>query len=384
MITLLRRCRVFDPAEIGLRDVLIADGRIAAIVEHMPALPVPDIVEIDCAGKVLAPGFIDSHVHILGGGGSNGPITRGPELMLTDFTRGGTTTVVGLLGADGLTRDLMGLIAKARALEEEGLSTYVFIGAYDLPLPTLTGDIKKDIVLVSNALGIGEVAISDRRSSQPTLEEIIRIGADAAVAGRLAGRGGVVNVHLGPGKGGIGLLVDAVEQSDLPATTYLPTHCNRNSRILDQMVGWGRGGGPVDLTTIRIIPDMVPCAEAAPYLIGKGVPIDRLSMSTDAGGVYPHLTDSEGRATMARWETTALHTEFVSLVEAGLELSDALQLVTSNPARHLGLLARKGRIAVGADADLVLLEDDLSIDRVVARGRLVVDRGVPLVKGVFE
>ena len=68
--------------------------------------------------------------------------------MLTDFTVEGTTTVVGLLGADGLTRDLMGLLAKSRSLELEGMSAYILLGAYDLPLPSFTGDLSKDIVLV--------------------------------------------------------------------------------------------------------------------------------------------------------------------------------------------------------------------------------------------
>lgn len=385
MITVLRRCHVYDPDDVGLRDILVADQKIAAIEENLPAsLPWPGIDEIDCGGRAVGPGFVDSHVHILGGGGSNGPITRGPELTLTEFTTCGTTTVVGLLGADGLTRDLMGLLAKARSLELEGMSSYVFIGAYDLPLPSFTGDLKKDIVLVSNALGIGEVAISDERSSQPTLQEIIRLGADASIAGRLSGRGGIVNIHIGPGKNGIKLLFDAVEQTDLPARTFLPTHCNRNSEVLDQMVKWGKAGGPVDLTTIRAIPSFVPCPDAVTYLLSKDVPLARISMSTDAGGVFPHLTAADGKPTMARWETKALYAEFRNVVGSGLGLSSALRLVSSNPARHLRLFPRKGSLTPGADADLVVFNEDLSIDKVFARGKRMVDGGVAVVKGIFE
>lgn len=384
MITVLRRCRLYTPDDVGIRDVVIADRRIAAVEENLPALGWSGVREIDCGGKALVPGFVDSHNHIQGGGGSDGSHTRGPELMLTDFTRWGITTVVGLLGADGMTRELMGLLAKARALEHEGISAYIFIGAYDLPLPTFTGSLKKDLLLIPNALGIGEVAIADRRSSQPTLEEIIRIGADACIAGRLAGRGGVVNVHVGPGKGGIQMLFDAVEQTDLPVETYLPTHCNRSSFVLDQMVRWGKAGGPVDLSTIRILPGKIWCPEAVQYLLNKEVPLDRISMSTDGGGVFPHMKDPSGRPIIARWETRALHLEFKSVVEAGLDLSSAVRLVSTNPARHLRLHPRKGTISPGADADLVVLNEDLSIDKVFARGQCMVDGGEALVRGTFE
>lgn len=384
MITLLRNCRVFAPDDLGKMDILLAGRRIAAMAETLPSSSLPGTVTIDCRGKIVAPGFVDSHVHILGGGGSNGPITRGPELMLTDFTLTGTTTVVGLLGADGLTRDLMGLLAKSRSLELEGISAYILLGAYDLPLPSFTGDLRKDIILVPNSLGIGEVAIADARSSQPTLEEIIRLGADACIAGRIAGRGGIINIHIGPGRNGIQLLFDAVERSDLPANTYLPTHCNRNAKVLDQMVRWAQMGGVIDLTTIRIIPGFVPCPEAVTYLLKKDVPLARISMSTDGGGVYPHLSDADGNPTMAKWETAALHREFVKLTKGGLDLVSALHVVSTNPARHLRLYPQKGVIAVASDADLVVLNDDLSVDKVFAKGRMMVDEGKAVVTGIFE
>lgn len=384
MITLLKNCDVYDPDPRGKCDILVAGGRIVSIGAAIPSMPGAYVEEIDCRGKTVAPGFVDSHVHILGGGGSNGPITRGPELMLSEFTSCGTTTVVGLLGADGLTRDLMGLLAKARSLTLEGITTYIFVGAYDLPLPSFTGDLKKDIVLLPEALGIGEVAIADERSSQPTLQEIIRIAADASIAGRLAGRGGLVNVHIGPGKDGIQLLFDAVARTNLSISTFLPTHCNRNAMVLDQMVEWGRKGGAVDLTTIRAIPSFIWCAEAVPYLLSKGVPLDRISMSTDSGGVFPHLTDAEGRPAMSRWETKALYEEFRALSEAGVDLPSALRIVGANPARHLGLFPGKGTISEGADADLVVFEDNLDIDKVFARGKLMVDSGCTVVRGTFE
>jgi beta-aspartyl-dipeptidase (metallo-type) len=384
MLTVLRNCHVFSPGDQGVKDILIAGERIALLTDRLPVLPLTDVLEVDCAGRRTIPGFVDSHVHFLGGGGSNGAQTRGPELKLTEFTLWGTTTAVGLLGADGLTRDLAGLLAKARALEFEGMSTYILIGAYDVPYPTFTGSLKQDMFLVDKALGAGEIAIADARSSQPTLQEIIRLGADANIGGRLTGRGGVVNVHLGVGKGGLRLLMDAIERSDLPASVYVPTHCNRMSAILDQSIAWAARGGPIDLTTIRRTPGAVPVPDAVRYLLSKGVPVEAISLSTDGGGVFPHLTDERGNPEMAIWETRMLYFEFKSMLDAGLGLDVAIQVASTNPAKTMRLYPRKGGIAKGSDADMIVLHDDGSIDKVVARGRLMVDGGRALVKGLFE
>ncbi len=384
MLAVLRNCHVFSPTDQGVKDILIAGERIAMVADSLPPLPISEVVEVDCQHRRVVPGFIDSHVHMLGGGGSNGAQTRGPEVMLTEFTLWGTTTAVGLLGADGLTRDLLGLLAKARSLEFEGLSTYILIGAYDVPHPTFTGSLKTDMMLIDKALGAGEIAIADARSSQPTVEEIIRIGADANIAGRLTGRGGIVNIHVGAGKQGIQLLIDAIEQSDLSPSVYLPTHCGRASGLLDQVVRWGMNGGPIDLTTHRRIPGTVPVPEALRYLLSKQVPIERISMSSDGGGVFPHLTDAHGNPDMAIWETKLLHFEFKSMLEEGFGLDTAVRLAATNPARHLRLYPRKGNIAKGSDADIVVLNDDHTVEKVIARGRLMVDHGKALAKGVFE
>ena len=67
-----------------------------------------------------------------------------------------------------------------------------------------------------------------------------------------------------------------------------------------------------------------------------------------------------------------------------LGLDQALPLVTTNVARVLGIEGRKGSIAPGLDADVVFLDRDLAVDTVVARGRVMVRGGAPLVKGPFE
>ena len=124
MITILRNAEVYAPERLGVRDVLLVGGKIAAVREHVSlnAGGAVEVREIEAGGKALVPGFIDSHVHLLGGGGEGGFSTRTPEASLTDLTKAGVTTVVGCLGTDGVARDPVSLLAKARGLDEEGIT----------------------------------------------------------------------------------------------------------------------------------------------------------------------------------------------------------------------------------------------------------------------
>ena len=174
MITLIKNAEVYAPRHIGRRDVLLTADRICRIGEVIEIGGSVEYTEIDATGKIMFPGFIDSHVHIAGGGGEGGFSTRTPEIMLSDITRGGVTTVIGTLGTDGSTRSMANLLAKARALEEEGITTFVNTGSYQVPVRTLTGSVTDDIVFIDKIIGVGEIAISDHRSSQPSFEDITR------------------------------------------------------------------------------------------------------------------------------------------------------------------------------------------------------------------
>ena len=124
---LVKNAEVYAPEYLGKKDVLICGGKIEKIQDEIGSLPVECEV-LDAEGKMLTPGFIDQHVHITGGGGEGSFHTRTPELQLSELVENGITTVIGLLGTDGITRSVENLYAKTKALCEEGVSAYMLTG----------------------------------------------------------------------------------------------------------------------------------------------------------------------------------------------------------------------------------------------------------------
>lgn len=392
MLYFIKGADVYAPEPLGIKDILIGGGQILKIGE--PGLmPEPEAyggTVIDGRGKVLIPGLIDSHVHILGGGGEGSYRTRTPEIMLTDITMGGVTTVVGCIGTDGTTRNMASLLAKARGLEEEGITAYVYTGSYQVPVKTLTGSVMDDLILIDKVIGTGEIAVSDHRSSQPTREEFARIVADTRVGGILSGKAGIVNIHMGDGSRMLSYLRYVLEETEIPASNMIPTHINRSVRLMKDGIDYAEKlGGYIDLTTSSdpdyLEEDEVKASTGLVMALGAGVPEDHITFSSDGQGSMP-LFDRERRLVgLGVGKVTSLYREMKDAYLAeGVPLTQALLPVTKNPAALLKL-SKKGFIAEEMDADLVLADKKtLAIDCVMARGKLMVQNGEPVVYGTFE
>ncbi|MCX7970039.1 MAG: beta-aspartyl-peptidase [Negativicutes bacterium] len=397
MITVLRNAEVYAPEPLGRRDVLLAGGKIAAIGRtaddsvYKTALAgelFADVEVMDAGGAILTPGFIDSHVHILGGGGEGGYRTRTPEIQLSDIVSGGITTVVGCLGTDGVSRSLASLLAKARGLEEEGITTFIYTGSYGIPVHTVTGSIQSDLLLIDKVIGVGEVAISDHRSSQPTFDDFARVVADTRVGGMLAGKAGVVNIHIGDGERRLAYLKRLVGETEIPARQVIPTHINRTKVVLDAGYEFARLGGYVDLTTSSdpefLEEDEVKASDGLRLLLKWHIPVKQILFSSDGQGSMPIFNKQREYVGLGVGSVQSLYREVRDAVRDGLPLETALRVITANVADALKL-SGKGRIAVGKDADLVVLDPEtLAIRHVVAKGRLMVRDGEVLVRGTFE
>lgn len=388
MFTILKGGSIFAPESLGVQDIVIAGQVIANIA--------PDIVlaenygetqVVDVTGKLVVPGFIDQHVHLLGGGGEGGFATRTPEVVLSDITMGGITTVVGCLGTDGITRHMAGLLAKARSLEAEGISTYIYTGAYEVPPPTITGSVRSDLVLIDKVIGCGEVAISDHRSAQPSQAELARLVAEARVGGLLSGKAGVLHLHVGAGKNQLELLFSLAAETEIPANQFVPTHMNRSWDLINTGIKWTQKGGVIDFTatdTENSQPDTITAAQAIKYCLEQGVSVNKLTMSSDGHGSLPVFDGKGGVSGLRVAKLTWLHDELKSLAESGLSLSDALRPVTLNPAKILKLYPDKGVLKPGSHADIVVLNQSFQVEHVFAKGRWLVKDGDVRIRGTFE
>lgn len=387
---LIKNAHVYAPEDIGINDVLIGGGKILKIASELPVEAAYDIEVINGTDKLLIPGLIDAHVHILGGGGEGGPKTRTPEIMLSDIISAGVTTVVGCLGTDGCTRTMSNLIAKAQGLQEEGITTYVYTGSYQVPVRTLTGSIMDDLILLEKVVGTGEIAISDHRSSQPTQEEFAEIVADTRVGGILSGKAGIVNIHMGDGSEKLAYLRHVLENTQIPPSNMLPTHINRNEDLFQDGIDYAKNcGGYIDLTT-SLDPDVpgghgVKASKGLKLALEAGVPNTHITFSSDGQGSLPVFNAAGEFVGLGVGKVRSLYEEMkAAVLTEDLSLEDALKPVTVNPADCLKL-SSKGRVFENADADLVLLDQGtLEIDTVFARGQKMIAGKEVLVKGTFE
>jgi len=386
MFELITNANLFAPEPLGLNHVLVCAGRIAYIGKQLPQLD--DALEVavtDLDGARLVPGLIDAHTHLTGGGGEAGPSTRVPPLALSQITSAGVTSVIGLLGTDDLTRSTQNLLSQVMGLREEGLSAWCYTGGYHVPVATLTGSVRSDIVNLEPVIGVGEVAISDHRSSQPTLDEILRLASEAHVAGLMTGKAGIVHFHLGDGKRGLELIRDSLSKSEIPARVFNPTHVNRNKDLFAEACELSTRGCNVDLTAFPAdSSDRGWSAEdAVERYLDQGYDLSRLTISSDGGGCLPDFNEQGELVRMGFASCAAMADCVKTLLDRGLPEQTVLPLMTSNVATLLKL-AKKGRIMTGFDADLVVLDQSNRIDSVMARGVWQVKNNKQLVSGLFE
>lgn len=388
MIKLLKNCDVFSPEPMGMNDILIGGELILAISKKIDAPLGVDTEIYDMQGLTIAPGLVDAHVHIAGAGGEGGPATRTPEMQLSQFIKAGVTTVIGCLGTDGLTRNLESVLMKAKGLKNEGITAWMWTGAYQVPTPTFLGDVGRDIALIEEVIGVGEIALSDHRSSWPSTDELLKLTEHARVGGMLGGKAGLVNIHLGDQENPFLPMYEVIERSKnmLKLSQFLPTHCNRNDYTLNSAIDFAKKGGLVDITSSSYpyFPEYeVKPSKSLDILLKAGIDISQITFTSDAGGSLPGF-DEEGN--LIKLEMGAPDANIREILDAvnneDIAFETAIKVMTSSPANRLKL-AQKGYIKIGYDADIIALNSD-KISHVIARGKWMMQENKLLVKGSYE
>lgn len=378
---LVKNIEIYSPKYAGIKDVLISSGKIALIEDKLEIFH-DKIQVIDGSKMKMVPGFIDQHIHITGGGGEGSFKTRVPEITLSKLIKAGITTAVGLLGTDSTTRSVENLVAKAKALKEEGISVYVHTGSYEYPTKTLTGSVKKDIIFIEEVIG-AKVALSDHRSATISHDELARLASDVRVAGMLSGKAGALVVHMGSGEKGLKPIMEVLNESDIPIRTIRPTHVNRKKELLLEAFEYAKKGGIIDLTC-GIYDELSP-GKVIQMAEELEVPLENITISSDGYGSWSKYDSAGNMTEIGVSQVDSIYEEFRTMVKKlGFDMEKALGFLTSNVSRALNIYPRKGIIQENADADLLILDENLDIQTVIANGRLMMHEGKLLVKGTYE
>ena len=375
---LLKNADLYAPEHVGIRDILCVCGKILAVEEHLETT-LPNLEVIDLQGAIVTPGLIDQHIHVTGGGGEGGTVTRAPELNFSELVMAGVTSFVGVSGTDSETRPIEALMANVRALTKEGASGWMWTSNYRYPPITITGDVRKDLLTIPECFGV-KIAMGDHRCSFPTTREVLRLLSDCRVGGMICGHDSYLHVHLGDIPTAFPQFMECVA-SGMPIKHIRPTHVARQPEVFKQAIEFTKAGGYIDITTGGGN-YMGSAADAVVMAIEEGADFSRITMSSDAHGSMPRF-DEKGE--MIGLAVCSLMTDMEELQKlAGLiGLEKALQPMTSTIANALCLNA-KGRIAEGMDADLLVMDEKLNLVDVYMKGRQVMADGKVLVKGTFE
>lgn len=377
---IIRNAHIYAPKDLGTNDILLCGNKIAMIDKKIEVSGIR-METFDAEGKIVTPGFIDRHVHVIGGGGQQGFASLAPEVTVSELINCGTTCVLGLLGTDGFVKDLPTLYAKVKGLSQEGLSAYMLTGYYGIPTPTLTHSVAEDLIYIDKVIGC-KLAMSDDRSSFPTEEEILRLINQVRLGGFTSGKGGFLHIHLGNLPSGISLLLDIARKYPTLIKYLSPTHMIRTEMLFQQAMEFANMGGNVDFSTggTRFqLPHL--CVMEA---LQNGISIERITFSSDGHGGVRRFNPQTGEDSYRPAPLDLNFKEMKALVnECNLPLEQALKLITENPARHMHL-ASKGQIEVGKDADLCFLNNQLDITDVILNGEIGMKDQVIIKKGRYE
>lgn len=385
-LTVLRDAHVFAPQDLGVNDILIAAERVVALGPHLDVGGLPR-TELAVDGRIVVPGLVDGHLHIVGGGGNEGYASRIPELWVGELALAGITTVAAPPGLDMVGKNLEGILAKTYALQSEGVTAYMYVGGFQRPFRTLTGSLLHDVFTVEKIVGV-KVALGETKASRFADHELVELAAQLEWLAGATGKACLLHAHLGQSEDPAAQFLDAMRESGAPPHRFQATHCNYTPDTLEAARLVGSAGGFVDFNPILTPefghPRAIPAAQAILHTLEAGIDSSLVTMTTDGNASVPLLRADGSRDRYEKSLTWMWDTVVELVSKGGLALPQALPFVTSNPARALRLQSRKGRIGVGADADLLVLGEDLTVDHVFARGNHLVADGRAVAMSMYE
>ena len=381
----IRADRAFTPfEEIPDAIVVIHGSKISAIGQRGKVDAPRGVREMNAGGKTIVPGFVDVHIHGSGGHDVMEGTRESLEIIAATVAAHGTTSLVAttVTASEKETRDSVAGIAHfilntsqyaARELSAEILGIH-FEGPFISPARRGVHPAKWIVPPSSEMLA--QLLREARGTAQIlTLAPELAGALDLISAARQAG----LVVSLGH--------TDATYEQAQAAIEAGASHAAHVFNAMRPFSHRGTGVIGAVLTSPKVsaelIADGVHVDEAAMRMLVELKTPERVIMVSDGmsatgmpDGKYQlgmfEVKVSGGVARNAEGKlagsTLTLDRALRNMVALGVPLASALRMVSANPARQIGLGARKGLLAPGADADLVFLDDKLEVSGVMTRG----------------
>lgn len=393
----IRGGRVVTAGGEAAVDVGIAGGRVAQIGGTMAAA-----TEIDARGKLLLPGAIDAHVHLTS---PNAP-TSGPR-WVDDFTSGsaaalaGGVTTIGNMTFPATGESPLESLAREAALgREQAIADYflhpVLVEVTDrtiAEIPRLLGEgcntIKYFMAMPRFDAQVGRYVEATRLAGQEDLLTMIHcedfaLMADAASA--LTREGKTSLRHYAASRPVVSEVIATQRAVALAEATGAPVYVVHLScaRALAVCAEAQARGVPVYVETrplyLHLTSERFAEPDGAKYVgqppLREASDVDALWHGLQAGTVHTACTDHAPWSLAAKLDpalsitqlrpgTENLQTMVPMLYSEGvrtgrLSLSRLVEVTSTNVAKLFGLYPRKGTIAVGSDADIVVFDPDLT------------------------
>jgi len=370
-------------------DVLVRNGKIVDI-GHINS-DVPDKI-IDCAGAYIAPGYIDIHVHGGAGGRFTGD-TAEIRKILDAHTKHGTTTMYPTLSTAPLAEMLeaIGMVSDYAAKEQ----AYCNLAGIHLEGPFLDTEQKgamKESYIRKPTFEEYSLLLRDpfvkRISYAPEHDEnyaMTKYIADRGIIGAIAHSAATIDVMRDVLALGINLIThlysgmpvvyrkNAFRHLGIPEASYLLEDYNVEAiadakhlppdllRLIYKIKGTENTILITDGTEAAAVgedaPDFEEIVRKANVIVKDGV-----AFTPDMQAFSGSITSSD-----------KLVQNMVNLV--GVSLPDAVRMLTATPARVMGIADRKGRLAKGLDADILVLDKDLAVKKVIVMGNCLYSEG---------
>ena len=370
--------------------VLINDGTIVAV--SVDDLPFEDAIEINAEGNYVSPGFIDIHVH--GGGGYD--FMDGTEeafLKIAELhAQYGTTSMLPTT----LTSEKEGLIQTLEAYEKANNKNHQgaqFLGMHlEGPYFALNQRGAQDPKYIRDPdpeeyREILERSSSVRRwSAAPELKGAIEFGKYVTSKGVLAAVAHTDAIYEE--------VLEAFKVGYTLATHLYSAMSGVTRKNAFRYAGVIESAFILDDMDVEIIADGVHLPAPLLKLVYKIKGPERTALITDAmraagmpegesvlgnlnSGLKVIVEDGVAklpdRSSFAGSVATTDRLVRTMIRLAEIPLIEAIQMITSTPARILKLGDKKGSIAEGKDADIVIFDQDINIKKTIINGKVVFD-----------